>query len=334
MSTTNKVFKDTVGQKRAVTQLSESIASAKNGGEMMSPLFIQQAGGGKTHLMTRYLKGLKDDAGINTIFFNSPEEFRESGANWDSIVEMITNGKRFGIGCDESHMLENRKTVRLEKFKAYVMKALDKNNHKRTFRFDGQTTCNFNRKLGSICFGTNFPDDLDGSGALQSRFDVIELDPYTTDELVQILQGLLVESGFQEANEDTLTRIARCGRGTARPMEKIIGQIKMTRDSVGWTRKSINKDDVFNALKLKRMFPRGLTEDEIKMLHLCKTPRRDSVISAFLPMVEKGVIKRAKGFLMAQGFAEQTSQGFIATIEGQAYLLQSKKEGFAVDFNL
>ena len=326
----NNVFNDTIGQETAVIQLSESIASAANGGEMASPLLSQEAGGGKTHLQRRYLQGLEKE-GIATLFFSSPEEFRTQGANFDKIVQLVTSGERYAIGIDEAHLFHHRPTVQMEKVFAFVMKALDRNNHHRSFNFDGQTLVNFNRKLGSISFATNFPDALDKSGALQSRFDKIELKPYSEEELVQILQIMLKDAGFQAASEKTLGKIARCGRGTARPMEKIIGQIAMSRSASGETRKTINCDDVCNALKLKQMFPRGLTPDEVQMLIVCETPRRDSVIAAFLPQMERNIMKKAKGFLMLNGFAEQTPQGFCTTPTGNAYIAQLKKEGFKFD---
>lgn len=325
----NEVFADTIGQSHAIQLLSQSIASGINGGEMFSPLVVAEAGGGKTHLMQRKIQALKE-AGLKTLFFSSPEEFRERSSNYDSFVELITGSDPFAIAIDELHMIHHRKTVQLDKIWAFLMKALDRTNEGRMIRFDAETSTTFSRKRGCFILGTNFPEKLDSSGAFQSRCDIIKLDPYSVDELVQILQVMLQKEGFQAANENTLKQIARCGRGTARPMASLISQLKMGRSASGETRKTINREDVFEALKLSKMFPRGLRNNEIKLLKLCNMPLRDNVILATLPDMEKDTLSKSKGFLIGQGFATPLPSGLQTSILGKTYLEQSRKEGFVI----
>ena len=329
----NPVFNHVVGQETAKVRLSQSIASAVNGGEMNSPLLTAEAGVGKSHLARAAIQGYKD-AGFDTLTFNSPAEFREKGEAFSSFISLLMDSPKYAIFIDEAHEINGSQgqaaTVQLAKVRSFLMKALDKGNEGREIRLDSELVVNFSRKKGSIILATNFPHMLDKSGAFQSRCDHIPLDLYNENELIQILQGMLVKEGFQTANENTLAMIARCGRGTARPLEKIVGQLKIQLSAEGKKKHTINREDVISALKLSKMFPRGIKGWEIDVIKLCHgRALRDGHITSLLPHVEPEALRKSKGYLI-EGckLMQATTHGIMTTTLGSRYVDTLKNEGF------
>ncbi len=325
-----KAFENIIGQAIAKGRLIESLQSASNGGEFLQPFMIGEAGLGKSKLNRAYCEAARE-LGFDVLSFESPEEFRSEGPAFDSIMQIFEQSDKFVIHIGETHLFKQRNTVRMDKLFAFLMKCLDKGNYGKAIRFDDNRTFTFSPKRGSFVFDTNFPHLLDKSGAFQSRLDTMVLDKYTEEELVQILQVMLIEAGFQEANEGTLGMIARCGRGTARPMEHIVSQLKITRHASGEARKSINKADVLNALLKQKMYPRGLQTHEIQILNRIHKPLRDNVLSASMHKIEKAVFNESKGFLINQALAAPTPQGLQLTDFGKTYLATAAKEGFPVN---
>lgn len=325
-----KTFDSIVGQSIAVTRLSESILAAKYGGEMISPLLMGERGLGKSALARATIEGYKAE-GLDTLSFESAEEFREAGGeSYTSLLSLIMDSKKWALHIGEAHLLNYKATVQLDKVKAFIMKALDLGNHGKAIRWDADTTVTFDRTRGSIVLDTNFPNLLDPSGAFQSRCNSIILDLYSEKEMVDILQVMLKNAGFQPANEQTLSLIAKCGRGSARLLEKIIGQLKTTSQSHEKPKTTINRDDVINALKLSKLFPKGLQPYEINILKIAQTPIRDNVLRAMLTQVEKKAFDDSKAYLMGIGFLGQTSKGVMRADKGGRYLKDIVEAGFKI----
>lgn len=325
-------FDGIVGQAIAKQNFTDSISSAKNDGEMISPLITAAAGVGKSKIARAYISALADE-GFDTLSFDSPEEFRSKGEAYSSLMSLIMDSPRYAIFIDEAHLLRYKATVQTDTMLAFLMKALDKGNNRKTIRIGAETTAVFDRCKASIVLATNFPNILDKSGALQSRCDLMELEEYTEPQLVKILQGMLVAEDFRPASEKTLAMIAKCGRGTARPMEKIVGKLKIANNAAGGTKHTINRDDVISALRLSKMFPRGLHPEEIKIMKKClNVPVRDNVLLATLPSMEQAGFRKSKGYLMGEcGFLAPTTGGSATTEKGRRYLEECRKSGFAVD---
>ena len=327
-----KTFDNTIGQQIPVARLSESIMSGERDKEMLSPLLIGEAGKGKTRLMQDYLSGMKD-IGCDVLEFSSPAELRSKGGAFSSFMELIMHSPKYAIGFDEAHEINGSAgqgaTVQLAKIRSFLMKALDKTNNGRAIRMDDETVVDFNRKRGSIVLATNFPHLLDKSGAFQSRCDTIILDDYSDQELIEILQLMLSKVDFKPACDKTLEMIAKCGRGTARPLEKLVDQLKITSNA-GAGKKTINRDDVKAALKMTKMYPLGLQAWEINILTRTQLAVRDNVLRAIMPNIEKATYDKSKGYLLGKGLAAQTTQGLQRTDKGERYLKTIAQDGFVV----
>lgn len=327
MSKTIAQFGHIVGQNIAKERLSNSVLSASNGGTVLSPLLIGEAGLGKTKMMDAYGDALEEQ-GFDVIRHKSPEEFRAKGAYFDRIRQCILEGGKWALMIDEGHLFKKRATVQMDMIFAFLLKALEKQNgHPIQF---GEDAVVFDRTKNVVCLATNFPKELDKSGAFQSRCDTVILDKYTTPELIEILQKMLVGAGLKPANEKTLHAIASCGRGTARPMERIVDQLAIDLKAYG-DKTTINREDVVTALRLSKMFPMGLEPFEIQLLQRCKDQiLRDNVIRATMPQVEKTQFDNSKGFLMGHGLVVHTGKGLQTTDNGRKYLIETGKMGFTL----
>lgn len=318
-------FTTTVGQEIPKARLQNSIESAHNGGPVLLPLLKGEKGLGKSHLMKGYRQGL-EDAGFDCLMFKSPEEFRNAGENFDKLRTVILESKKWAIFIDEAHNFKNRATVRMDQIYNFILKATEKQNGE-PVRFDSDNQVVVDRSRNVFCLATNFPKVLDKSDAFQSRLDQIDLARYTQPQLVEILKVMLSEHGFI-ANEKTLAMIANCGRGSARPMERIVDQLRVQLAAAG--KNTINRDDVILSLQLAQFYPQGLSTHEIMILNRCMNPTRDNVLLASLPNIENSAFKESKGFLLERRLVTVDSKGLSTTDHGRVYL----KETAALKFTL
>lgn len=315
-----------IGQKIAVERLKSDVLSAREGREVPSKLLKGEPGLGKTALANAFLADMERFGGWETMVISSPKEVRMKGSAWGDLLDAITQSDRkIVILIDEAHELMEGVTVQLAKLRSILMKFMDGNNRGRYIKIDDETGVTVDPTRLAFVLSTNFPDKLDKSGAFQSRCQNVELDHYDKPELIAILQQMLGKARFREADENTLMMIAKCGRGTARTMEKIVQEL---RSFV--TKPSINKDDVKNALRRCKLYPEGFCQAEIEMLKRISQPMRDNVLLAAFPNMEVTTLRRAKGHMMAVGLAAQVTGGFQRADKGTRYLKECKEQGFAI----
>ena len=321
-------FDSVIGQTHAKQRLIRSVESAVNGGPMLQPLLIGEAGNGKTHLANAYCAAL-EAAGIQGLSVQ-PDQFR--GTDEDEKIMSLLEGKdRFFIYVDEAHLMkENNATVAQQRVVNAFMKVLDKNNHGKITQIHPDKTAGFTPEKGSIIMSTNFPWRLDKSGAFQSRTHKFELDLYNEDELIAILTLMLESQGFKQLKPETLRMIARCGRGTARPMEKIVEEIGLIHSGSGKRQMRINREDVLMALIQTRMFPLGLVNHEVELMIAGNEgdKLRDTMIFSRFPKLEKDTLRKSKGYLMALQLMHDTGRGIITTDKGSRYLDNIQGDGF------
>lgn len=335
-----KHFAHIVGQEAAIERLVNAVASAKNGGPMQSPLLEAEAGGGKTALIKAYGEALREEAGADYFYFASPAEFRAKGGNYSDFVNTIMDSPKYAIAIDEAHLLEDAKTMQTRKIKAFIMKALDRNQQGGPIRFDDEICPHFSPEKGAFILGTNFPHKLDKSGAFQSRCHRIKLDSYSVPQLKKILRLMLKQRGLT-TDDKNLDMIAKCGRGTARPMEKIVDELAIIASATGSN--SFDRDQIVRALIVTKMYPRGITPEEIKIMTVCDGADKLTRvrISNMMPSVEKTVLNNSIGYLQnvpdlkedgAETFKPflMDSHGLVTTDLGRRYLRECAKAGFAV----
>ncbi len=315
-----------IGQAIGVERLKSAVLAAIEGREVSNYLIKGEAGLGKTALANALLADIGNFSPWETIRISDPDEVRIKNDNWSALLDAITDtSRRVLVYIDECHKLNTGGTVQIRKLRSLIMKFADGNNTGSYIQIDDDTALHVDRSRLAFVLSTNFPDKLDTSGAFQSRFSHIELDHYNISELVSILQVMLKKAGFRAADETTLSLVAKCGRGTARPMEKLVEELRsfVTKDT-------INKDDVKSALRRCKLYPDGFNQPEIELLTRISQPMKDNVLLSAFPNMETTTLRRAKGHMMALGYANQITGGFHRTDKGSAYLKACAAQGFAV----
>ncbi len=315
-------FDKIIGQERAKSRLLASVKSFKRGGITLSPLFRAQKGGGKTVLADAYSQELKK-AGAKLLRFPSPEEFREEGKEWDKFIQFFTESERSVMFIDEAHLLTYKATRRMDKARAAIMKSFDKSNIGKVITLDSETSFTFSRKEKTVILATNFPGRLDPSGALQSRMDGMDLDEYDNNELLEILKLMLEAEGFHHLNDGTLDIIAKCGRGSARPLEKLVSEITILLG--GKKTKTITKAEVKTALRNIKLYPFGISEDELSVLQKFLTPLRSAHAAAALPKIETKLFKQAVGYLFSLKLLKPSGSLIVTSEKGKKYLEELKE---------
>ncbi len=331
-----------VGQEFSVERVANSVASACNGEEMTSGLFTGAGGSGKSKLARAYGKALAEETGADYLYFASPADFRAKGEAYSSLITCLLESEKFVVVVDEAHLFDDAKTMQTRRVRNAIHNALDKEREKSGLpvRFDDEITFNFNRKKGAFILATNFPHKLDRSGAFQSRFDKFTMGDYTVKQLKEICKRMAKAAGLTISAGDC-EMIAKTGRGTARPMEHIIGECQVIAGANG--SKEMSTDQILRALIITKQYPRGLTDTEVKiMCRLDGASFTQTQLSGRFPALEMPELRRSLAYLQDVPNLkddDESTQHFIGlstghalqlTDTGRRYLQTIAKAGFPV----
>ena len=326
-NTKNNPFSQLIGQPIAKQRLLSSWESAKRGGPMLSPFIEGPAGNGKTVFADTLLGAMDQLDGVQTLSVR-PNSIRTQ-PEFEDVMDFVNDSERWVLHVDECHRMycSRNRTVWIDALNNFFMGALDGNNRNKSFEVkEGYMFNGFNPKKGSVVFTTNYPEKMDK--ALVSRFDKFTLKLYTVEELTEILILMLGKQGFKDLRPQTLRMIARCGRGTARPMEKIAGELKIISEATGGKR-TLNREEVLQALIQTEIYPQGLNEKEIQLMQMvAERELHDTSILEQL-QIERKSLTRSKGYLRSLNFIGDVGRsGVMTTDKGKRYIDSIAKEGF------
>jgi chromosomal replication initiation ATPase DnaA len=334
-------FDGIIGQARIVSQLHSDVLAYANGGDLHNYLFAGQAGLGKTRLMKAYQDSLNEAArqtgaigknSTQTLFFSTPQEFRKMGEEWNTLAESIGSMRPLFLCVDEIHDIAQRKTVQTERFWQFAKKASDKTafeGGRAVIRWDDDMAVEISRRNFCMTFATNFPERLPDADAMRSRVSSVVLDLMTEEELTAVLMGMLTERSIR-ACEQTIGIIARCGRGTCRPLEKIVDALETRILATGKTTRTVNKEDVFAVMATLLLFPRGLSRNEVRTLDRCRNAvgmKMDHL--AIAHGVEVAEIRKSVSYLEALGFIGWRGSYVVTSDKGARYLSTITEIGLA-----
>jgi Holliday junction resolvasome RuvABC ATP-dependent DNA helicase subunit len=324
------VFNHVIGQDTAKSVLSLAIASADidedERPDLCQPIFLGEAGLGKTELAETYGKAIAARLGCDMIRIGTPKDVRNL-AEFDPIFERIVDDEYLVLYIDECHELEPSKPAHA-KLATFIRKALDRQNDNKPIQIADRVTV-FNRKKKVIILSTNHADKMDT--ALMSRMQKINLVPYKMDEIRAITNKILEKNDITVDNQQTVDRIAICGRGTARPIvnlvqNSIIPMMKCTSSS------HLNNNIVMEALKQNEMFPGGLTLPEVAFLLVLRgAPKNRLQILSTVTSLDGGFAKAA-AYLQTHKLVQMQTNGiFHLTSKGSAYIKHCREElGFRI----
>ncbi len=321
-------FSKLVGQNRAKTLLSAGIAASDRGSELIQPLTLAPKGTGKTELSNGYMDAL-EAKGFQVLRYSSPTELRLPGDTWDEFTSVISGDKPYALYFDEIHEMWEDGVKNMRILCSFLRKALDRTNENRNIRLSETLEVRFDRTVNVIAGSTNELHVMDE--AVVDRFDKIELDLYSEDELKLILEKMIEAQGMEFADDDVSRLIANCGRGTARPLRNIIGEI----ERLYGIDEPITYDQALAALQLANLYPKGLTRAEVNLLQMAS--EKEGVSNAQFLGTYVGVtpqeLRLSKGYLSSPniGFIGQSARGGMTTTKrGKGYLKLLQQKGFIV----
>ena len=327
-------FAGLVGQNRIIQNRILAHSAYAAGSDAPSSWLVTGAAGlGKTAILKADLAAREEAVRIrrereaDTLFLRSPQDVRLAGDAYFDFVEMVQNGD--GISIDELHEVDISATVQSRKVKAILKGLLDNGaGPNRSVRLDDDTT--ISRHISDIYFsaGTNFPEKVKDGAAIISRFGgetVLAL--YSVEELTAILVRMSHDAGLRIA-ENTLELAAKCGRGTARPLEAIVAHL--SRMAAIADKATINRAEILEAMRALELFPLGVSAREVSILLRSKGA---GIAARMIPIVYAIESKSASlsiAFLASMGLVSVRAGVVTLTTKGDAYLNQLKAERFTL----
>lgn len=334
MAKIREFYAHLIGQENAVTQRVKAWTAYALGAHPKSALIKGEAGLGKTALMkadakaAQFAMEARGETG-EILFYKSSGELRKNGESWKQFISTAldsSTGATF-IYLDEFHeilplLVQGAKVIQL--LKGWTDK---ERGEFRSVSFGDEGTAT--RHASQICFvvGTNFPSKIPDYQAISSRLGEIELELYTITELQEIAVLMAKEAGLRVAT-DTVGTLARCGRGTARPISKIID--KATETALIEGKSTLNKGDALTIMKENNLYPHGLTRLEVAMLGEGEKGyiAKQTVETALA--VEAKIVKDSLSYLSFSGLASVNGSKFTTSQDGRNYLAAIRHAKFYI----
>lgn len=210
----DNIFYDFVGNQRAIVLIKRMVRVALKENKALSPIgLFGPRSSGKTELSRRIAKAM----GLPFLSMNK-SSIKSEDLFVASIQEFIVGNKTkpFIVFIDEAHLIPR-------KMQDLLLTALE--------RDDRTIVCNNKRIITnniSFIVATTEPDKL--SEAFRSRLVNVELMPYTSEEVVKILQNRInkyytIKSDVHNISHDGLTQIAIAARNIPRVAIELLEQI-------------------------------------------------------------------------------------------------------------
>jgi Holliday junction resolvasome RuvABC ATP-dependent DNA helicase subunit len=310
-------FEHIVGQDNIRNLLSLSLSNYERETDLIQPFLIGEAGLGKTEIARAYGQALAEMFETEFVEFATPSDFRLV-TDFKPFLEMLEKSEKYVIYIDEYHELDP-KMIAHAHFSAFLRKGLDRQNTGKTFQVLDKVL-SFNRKKQVFIISSNQPDKVDN--ALKSRMNTMTLVPYSMKQIEEITRRILEKNGMECDYDQTLSRIAACGRGTARPIVNLVHDVFKL-----FNVKVIDNESAMHALRLKEMYPAGLRISEVRLVDLCQTRyTRLQILSNLTDLV--GSFSESMAYLIQKGLIAAYNNGFETTEKGKKYLTYIEREKF------
>ncbi len=328
-------FASVTGQERAKTRIINAISAVQNGGEAKSKFVTGRTGLGKTHFTDCIAKAY-ESLGFRLHDFACPSEI--TGKPYAVLSEDFDSGVPVVVRIGEAHRLKMAR-VQLARLRQFIMLATDERNKGKEISInDGELRAVVDWRKMVFILDTNFPGKLEEgkqSTSFRDRFLFETLDDLSAEEISEILGNMLQKKNLS-LHPETLGMIVNCARGTARPLQNITDELCAMRDATG-EKKTLNRKEVIASIRLAKLYPRGLTSEEVQILLHCGTPKRETDIASLFPNLEPIDLRKSLAYLRtchrakdgtSAGFVERLTGGIKTSAIGARYLATIKEEGF------
>ena len=330
-------FASLVGQENAISIFKKEVAILGSEIQKSATLVTARAGMGKTALLEAFC-GEARELGARIVYVENPTALRTPEAMavfFDHLRDAVLSGCSTYLIIDEAHEAwtppkGKSMTVSLASLVTFLRVAMDPaKGGAIEIELDGFEAVPWKNTQCKVILATNHPE-LIHADAIHSRVEVIGLEKYSDEDMAEIVARLVKASGLR-GDPNTLHHLVRVCRGTAREMDKILlGMLRHLNGKV-----TINRADVFTVLKEKGLFPGGIDKDEASMLVLVSGEgQKTAGVRAMLPSLAVTTIREGMAFLMSPTFklplVRMAGTRYQRTKAGDAYILECRKEGFAI----
>jgi Holliday junction resolvasome RuvABC ATP-dependent DNA helicase subunit len=299
-------------------------------------LFVAgEPGLGKSHFLLADLAAHREAVAIrmereaSVEFIPSPQKFRTSGIEFTRFLDHIATGD--GQSIDEIQEADQGGTKQTRMIKLIIKELCDAmQGPLRRVSLDGGDV-EITRHHSEVFFsaGSSDPSKLRDFAAITSRLGgVKQLELYTVEQLQELLILKAKERGLRIVPE-TVGLMAKCGRGTARPLNDMVAHLVAVATISGkWT---INRVEALEAMRALSLYPLGLNGTEVAIV--CAT-RNGGIPTRLIPIrwkLDPKIARDSLSFLLSLGFIGRGSRGDTTlTSKGAAYLDQLKAERFTL----
>ena len=334
MADITSFYSHLVGQENAIKQRVNAWTAYVLGAHPKSAFVKGEAGLGKTALMRADAKCAKwcmEQRGEfgEVLYYKSAGELRKNGEDWKRFITTVldsSTGSTF-IYLDEFHellplLVQGAKVIQL--LKGWTDK---ERGEFRSVSFGDEGTATRHASQIMFIVGTNFPAKIPDYQAIASRLGEIDLELYSIPQLCEIAVRMAKNAKLQIV-ENTVGTLARCGRGTARPIEKIIE--KASELALIHDKRTISKADALEIMRENSLYPHGLKTLEVAMINEAQKGYISLATVATAQKVETKVVKDAACFLNYIGMIAINGAKFTASQEGRDFISAIKKLKFHV----
>jgi Holliday junction resolvasome RuvABC ATP-dependent DNA helicase subunit len=313
-------FENIIGQETIKARLLTGV-NAASGCRRPQSLFLGQAGLGKTEIAHSLVCAYDSD---NVLWFNSPEEFRNTDST--EFQNLITWLKDEGseenpkiLVIDECHKFTEKATIAMQKVHCFLLKCLDDQNKGKLIQFDADRSFSYDKRKAVIVMMTNYENRI--NPALMSRMDVCRLSNYSKEELELIAIKMMSDNNLTVDDERVYKLLATASRGTARPLHNMIQHMTCYGTVV------ITREIAIRCMGELEMFPKGLVQDEARLLTMAKTAVEKNVVKAAIPNLAP-VLNNSVSYLISQDLLTINGTKYVTTDEGKKYLKRIAALGF------
>lgn len=312
-------FSDIIGQTRAKKQLGFFIDAHRSCWKTPNILLGGEKGNGKTLLAKTFAKNLlKQDKSDKkpTIEVNCSTIGNVTKFINDIYIPHIQD-KEATLILDEASELPNSVTMAL-------LSLLNPNRNGANQLMVGGSMITFDFEKLSVLFCTTDPQQM--NKALIDRCELVDLEPYNQEELLQIVRLSLVKNGVSLYNIEDFAgqRLATTLRGNARAAQKMADKIKLFLDSKIKT--NFSEHDLEEFVDKLGIYPLGLTSIEYKILQYLAIQQNCSLtmLSAKTGVPREALQKYYEIHLMRMGLIHVGQNGRNLTTKGADYLRNAK----------
>ena len=265
----NDYFPEIIGQESIKSKLGFYIKNYSSSYYLPNLLILGQFGSGKTSLcrgMARYLKERDNPNKIKKLIEISGTSLQTEDDIFNILVIPYLKNQFCTLFIDEVHNLDKEAQETLLKILGDIEQSKNRINN---YTYNGENYVFDFRKISIIAASTE-PQKL--LNTLTSRFEVLELDDYTENEIIQIfaknLKNIHIDNGVFPKLIDSVKNnpreISRLADNICLYMKR---ENKHTLDSREW-------GQIYRELQLR---PKGLNNIEVKILKILKNNPNSSL---------------------------------------------------------